>query len=259
MIISGDSMHALAVAMSSADQVLNFLNTDIQRACERPVTLPLITHKYLFRLPPVQPEPELWLKRPTPLFKLQHSFVNILKSLKWQKEGCQWLPKALFTPLISLPVPWKGMGNSFALMRPRVRLALVCVASSKWPKACTLKSNTNKDPWAWGTSFLETCISWAEGRRSNSSRRGRLGIDVMDLALASINGYKCQTEKAAAHQWFDLLPWWCFLFHSFRFLVRRSGLILWSICKMTHWRIIKSIFDSIKIKYITVYQTKCKA
>lgn len=42
-----NSLRVLAVTTSSMNQVLNFLNTDIQQACERAVTFPLITHKCL--------------------------------------------------------------------------------------------------------------------------------------------------------------------------------------------------------------------
>lgn len=35
--------------MSCMDQVLNFLNTHIERVCERAVTLCLITHNYLLQ------------------------------------------------------------------------------------------------------------------------------------------------------------------------------------------------------------------
>ncbi len=52
-------MHVLTVTRNCVDQVLNFLNTDIQHACERAVTLPLIIHKYLLQVTPVQPKLEL--------------------------------------------------------------------------------------------------------------------------------------------------------------------------------------------------------
>lgn len=42
--------------MKSTDQVLNFLNTHIQHTCERAVTFPLITYKYLLHIIPVIPK-----------------------------------------------------------------------------------------------------------------------------------------------------------------------------------------------------------
>lgn len=54
MIISGENLHAFTVTMSTADQVLNFLNTDIQHACEKAVILPLISPKNLSQVAPVQ-------------------------------------------------------------------------------------------------------------------------------------------------------------------------------------------------------------